>query len=451
MAKKIIQDIIVNKDPKGLRTSVCIVSQVKETTAKKIEDKPIWISQKKKGEDVFSTSFSAVSQEKEEISNKSRKAIWILAVVFCLFAVFLLSSLFSTAEIKIYPKEDTIQLDNSYTISKDPTTSFVPLEIIQVEKTMSKIVEPDSEGEVRMKATGKAFIYNEYSTSKQRLIVNTRLETPEGLIYRIKQSVDVPGFKMEGNKKIPGKIEVEIIADEAGEKFNMKVSDLKGDFTIPGLKDSKSKYEGFYGRLSSDITGGYVGLLKKISDEKKEVNKKELRDAISIGLIKEFSSNIPEGYIYFKDIKVIEFDETISGKVSLENELSEKGILKVMVFDEKKIAYYIASKSIEGFDDTNIYPVFSDDIIASIKGKTEKPWTEDTLTLNLIGQVRIIKNVNEQALKDFVKGMRKSTVGMLISSQFSDQIEKVSISLRPQWNLSLPKKAENIKVRVMLE
>jgi len=451
MAKKIIQDIIVNKDPKGQRTSVCIVSEVKETSRKNIEDKPIWISQKKRGEDIFSTTFSSIPDDSENISSKSRRAIWITAVVFCLVALFLISTLFSVAEIKVYPKENLVDLNDSYTITKDSSNSFIPFEVVQVEKTLSKKVEPDSEEQVSIKAVGKAYIYNEYGTEKQRLIANTRLETLDGLIYKIKTSVDVPGYTMEGNKKIPGRIEAEIIADEAGEKYNTKVSDLKGDFTIPGLKDSPTKYEKFYGRLSSDVSGGYIGLMKKVSEEKKGVYKKELRDALSVELIKEFSVQKPKGYVFFENVKFIEFDDSISGEVSLENEVSEKGVLEVIVFDENKLGLYLATDKIKEFESGDVYPVFLDGIIAEVKGKTNKPWTENSLTLNLQGQVRIVRKVDEEKLKDFVKGMRKSTVGVLISSEFSEEIGKISINLRPQWNLSLPKKAENIKVRVILE
>jgi hypothetical protein len=452
MAKKIIQDIIVNKDPKGNRTSICVVSQIKETASKKIEeDKPIWISQKKRGEDVFSTTFASIPQGAENITPRSRKAMWIIAVVVCLVAVFLLSSLFSTAEIRVYPNSNSVELDDTLKISKDSENSSIPFEIVQVEKTVSKKVDPDSEQQSSIKAVGKAFIFNEYSTSKQRLIVNTRLETSDGLIYKIKQSVDVPGFKMEGDKKIPGKIEVEIIADEAGEKYNMKVSDLKGDFTIPGLKDSKSKYEGFYGRLSSDIKGGYIGLVKTVSDEKKETYKNELRSTLSTELIKEFSANVPKGYVYFENVKYIEYDNSVSGIVSMENELSEKATLRVFVFDEKKLASYIAVNKIEGYESGEVYPIFTNDVVVQLKAKTEKPWEEESLSLDIQGQVKIIKKVDEDRLKKFVVGMRKSTVGVLISSEFSDEIEKISINLRPQWNLSLPKKAENIKVRVVLE
>ncbi len=451
MAKKIIQDIIVNKDAKGLRTSVCVVSQIKETTNKKIEDKPIWISEKKRGEDVFSTTLSSSPRENEPTNGGSRKAIWIVAVVFCIAAIFLLSSLFSTAEIKVYPNNDVVELNDSYVISKDSDTKLIPFEIVQVEKTLSKKVTPDSEGPVSLKATGKAFIFNSYSTEKQRLIANTRLATTDGLVYRIKTSVDVPGFTMDGSKKIPGKIAVDFIADEAGEKYNMQISDLKGDFSIPGLKDSPKKYEGFYGRLSSDITGGFTGVVKQVSEEKKAVYTKELRDALSTELIKEFSTKKPKGYVFFENIKYVEFDNSISGKVSSENEVSEKGTLKVFVFNENKLASYLATEKIKGFEKGDVYPVFSGNIVTELKSKTDKPWLEDTLTLNLQGQVKIVKSVSEEKLKDFVKGMRKSSVGVLISSEFSTEIEKISINLRPQWNLSLPKKAENIKVRVVLD
>lgn len=453
MAKKIIQDIIVNKDPKGIKTSVCVVSEIKEATnKKKVEDTPIWVSQKKRGEDVFLTSFSSSNSSPEKINNRGRKFLWFLAVSLVIVVIFLISTMFSTAEITVYPKSVSVDVNNDIKISKSPLSTGLPYEIIQIEKTLSKSVEPDGEEQVSIKAVGKAFIYNEYSTSNQRFIINTRLESSDGLIYKIKQSADVPGYRMEGNKKIPGRVEVEIIADEAGEKYNMKVSDLKGDFTIPGLKEIKTKYKDFYARLSSDVIGGYVGPRKIVSEDKKKEYKDTLRDMVRTELVKDFASNLPKGYITFDSLKEIDFDENISGIVSVDNTLSEKGILKALVFNEEKIASYIESlKELVNEDNGTVYPVFPEDFSVTVKGDAQNLWDKNELIINLSGSLKIVRKIDEEKLKNFISGVRKSTVGVLISSQFPNDVEKTSIIVSPQWNLSLPKKAENIKVRVVLE
>ena len=66
--------------------------------------------------------------------------------------------------------------------------------------------------EVSLKASGRIVIYNNYNTAKQRLVRNTRFETPPGFIYRINKSIDVPGQTTEAGRTIPGSIEVTIHA-----------------------------------------------------------------------------------------------------------------------------------------------------------------------------------------------------------------------------------------------
>ena len=82
------------------------------------------------------------------------------------------------------------------------------------------------------------------------------------MIYKIPESITVPGKKTVGGKSIPGSVETLIFADEPGEKYNLKISELKGDFKVAGFKGDK-KYDFFYGRAKTDIDGGSSGVIKK--------------------------------------------------------------------------------------------------------------------------------------------------------------------------------------------
>ena len=66
-------------------------------------------------------------------------------------------------------------------------------------------------------------------------------QTP--IIFRIPKTVTIPGAKLESGELIPGKLEMEVTADNAGEKYNIEPS----DFTIPGFKGSP-KFEKFYAK-----------------------------------------------------------------------------------------------------------------------------------------------------------------------------------------------------------
>ena len=87
--------------------------------------------------------------------------------------------------------------------------------------------------EVAQKSKGKITVYNEYGSSPQILIATTRFQSVEGLIFRTLKTISVPGARVENGKTIAGAIDVEVIADKAGQVYNV----APGKFTIPAFKE----------------------------------------------------------------------------------------------------------------------------------------------------------------------------------------------------------------------
>lgn len=227
-------------------------------------------------------------EEDKHIEKSSYMFLWIVCIISVATLLFFLSSIFSTATIIITPRSEKVSLNDTYNITTDKAISSSTLhyELMTINKDLSKTLETDGEEYVEKKATGKAILYNNFSTVSQRLINNTRLETKSGLTYRIRESVEIPGIKTVAGVKTPGSVEVDIIADMPGDKYNMDLEDLKGDFSIPGFKGS-TKYTAFYGRLSSDVTGGFIGNMKKVSEEKLISARSEIKESLNADLIKE--------------------------------------------------------------------------------------------------------------------------------------------------------------------
>ncbi|OGI21534.1 MAG: hypothetical protein A2808_00660 [Candidatus Moranbacteria bacterium RIFCSPHIGHO2_01_FULL_55_24] len=120
------------------------------------------------------------------------------------------------------------------------------------------------------KARGSIVIYNEFSKDPQSLVATTRFETPDGKIFRLTESITVPGMTSE-----PGAIEAQVMADQTGEEYNVAPT----TFTIPGFKGSP-KYEKFSGKSVKNMTGGGntgsdIATITKADLEKAENNAKE--------------------------------------------------------------------------------------------------------------------------------------------------------------------------------
>ena len=103
------------------------------------------------------------------------------------------------------------------------------------------------------------------------------------MIYRIPESINVPGKTVKDGVETPGTIEVEVFADEAGEKYNIG----KVDFTVPGFKNDPARYKGFYARSVTAMTGGFVGKMKTVLPEEKRSTLAQLDADIKTELQKE--------------------------------------------------------------------------------------------------------------------------------------------------------------------
>jgi hypothetical protein len=427
MAKKIIQDIYINK--KSIRLIKKSRSNVKHEEIRENNKKDEHIEKKR---------------TLEKVSNNSHFFLWGLCIVFVALVLFLLSSTFSTATITITPKIQTLVLDDTFNITTDTTnTKNLHFQIMTVKKTASKSLETDGEQYVELKAMGKVIIYNNDSTSKQRLINNTRLSTPDGLIYRIRNSVDVPGTKVVSGVKTPGSVEVDVIADVAGDKYNMSISDLKGDFKIPGFKDS-TKYNTFYARLSSDITGGFIGNQKKVSQDNIIAGRNELINSLKTDIVKDIYTQTPEQFLVFKDNYFTQINDLPGVSKNSSYEISEEVIAYVVMFNKVELSNYLAKIKIKDFDNSKVDILWSDAISASTTGSTAKPWTEKTLKIKLTGQTRFVWVYDPKEILSAIKGQSRDILQILLKQ--TPPIKEIQASIRPQWNSTFPKNENKIKI-----
>ncbi len=438
MPKKIIQDIYIADKRKSIR-------MIKKDDIKPNREKSIG---RKHGKDLLvkkilkkDNTFSDFGIEK--VNKSSHILLWLITIISVAVLVFLISSTFSTASIRITPKEAKIILDDTYDLYKDGEKGL-NYEIMTVKKELSKELTTDGEEYVERKSVGKAIIYNKDSTSKQRLINNTRLETVDGLIYRIRQSVDVPGYKIVGGVKTPGSVEVEIIADAPGDKYNMKLEDLKGDFTIPGFKGT-TKYNTFYARLSAGTTGGFIGKVKKVSEENLKKGREELKNELKDVLIKDIYTQKPNQYFFFKDNYYIQYSDLSDSSEGDVYKIFESAVIYVVIFNENNLANFIAEEEIESFDNSKVDIIWDDNIVSSISGSTEKPWNENSLKIKLTGNANIVWQYDLNSILNKIKGQDKEILSDVIKEN-SDFITEIQATIRPQWKKTFPENIKKIKV-----
>lgn len=374
-------------------------------------------------------------------------ALWFVSGIAIIALVLAFSILFSDAKISVTPKQNKTFVDAQFTATLgagDAETGKLAYEIMTIEKTGSKKISASGKEKIEEKASGRIVIFNDFNTSSQRLIKNTRFETPEGLIYRIDKSVVVPGQKIENGEKVPGSIEVTVYADTAGEKFNIGLT----DFTIPGFSGSP-RFDKFYARSKTPMTGGFIG--EKLTADPADVEKarSEIRADLKAQLLNEaFSQNHDEFYL-FEDAIFVEFEpqpqiETGGDEV----EVIEKATLYGVLFNKEKFAGHIAKNTLAAFDEgTVLIADISTLTVSAIDKENARPWEDGEFKFSVNGNARIVWTFDEEKLKRDLAGRAKAALATILPGYPS--IEKAEVILRPFWKRSFPEKTSKIKIEIV--
>ena len=463
MARKLIQDIFVKEKPVDtaplrpreeikkpaepkLEPDVMPSKPEKEFFNKRQDFKKIF-RERKKGLEVI----QKFDGTEEKISKNSHIFIWIICIICVATLLFFVSSIFATATLTITPKSEPVALNDTYqvtmstsSVSNASTTPVLQYKVLAMTQTMSQAMVTNGSQNVAIKATGKAVIYNNYSTASQRLIINTRLETTGGLIYRITQSTTVPGIKTVKGVKTPGSVEVNIVADAPGSQYNMKLTDFKGDFTIPGFQGTP-QYSGFYARLSTDAVGGYIGTAKTASADVISAGRTELKNSLETELIKDIYSENPSQNTIFKNDYFVEYTDMPDAPDATNYTISESATIYAIVFDSQELAAFIAKNKLGDYDNSAVDAVWNSDMSVAVSGMTATPWLENSLKATFTGDANIVWSYDSAKILDEIRGQDKSVLNNIVNEN-KNSITQMTASIMPAWDNTFPKNINKIKI-----
>lgn len=437
MPKRIINDILVSK--KSIR-------QIPIMREKKVRAEKVTSNRDEEVEIVSTRLTRATSWQRKPLNPKF--VIWSLAGI-CLLALFFgISIIFSSATIIITPRTEKIVFSSeTFTAKSDVINSdSLTFEVLKVKQTAGEIVEATEEKEVSQKASGKIIIYNNYSTTPQRLINNTRFEATGGKVYRINTSVIVPGLKKVNGKVVPGSVEAVVFADQAGEDYNLRLNDLAGDFKIPGFKGDP-RYDGFYARLKDDISGGFIGRQRIVEDGVRKAAEENIKLKLKEQLLKELYAVKPDNYLIFKDGYSVDYTGLSDTPVeSNKVKINIEGNLSGIVFNSLKLANYLATKKISKFDALPVEFIPSDDLVTTLVGKDMASlWKNSSLDITLSGEAIIKWQYDGAMIKRDFAGKKETDLKNLMT-KYRDSVKEMKVLFRPVWTRYMPDNPNKIKI-----
>lgn len=373
----------------------------------------------------------------------SRKVFAMLAGLVLIGFIFGMMTVFTSASVKIVPKKEELAFNLALAASNNalPLDNNLKFEIIEIKKEAEKKVPTNGEEMVEKKASGAIIVYNNFSKENQRLITRTRFETPEGLIFRIAESITVPGKSASG----PGQVEAVVYADEAGEKYNVS----KTDFSIPGFKNDTARFKGFYAKSKTVMTGGFIGKMKKVAEADKKSAIDELQNAITSDLEKELKAKIPSGFTALKGSGAYQFNDLglVEGD-GLNTMLKIEGVARMAVFDKNSLASVIAKEYLKNWEGVPVEIRNFDSISVLFDANFDlfQNSSPQNIPLKLSGTATVFAAVNGIVVAESLKDLPKNNLNSVMA-RFPG-VSSAKATVRPFWKKTFPSSIAKININV---
>jgi len=371
---------------------------------------------------------------------KIRRSILWAAVVVCLGVLgYVISSLFTGATVTVSPKTQKVPVNIVLLASKDASMkgSELQYQIVTLSDQLQREVVAQGTRMEEKKASGQIVIYNNETTATQRLIRNTRFQTPEGLIYRISEPVTIPGKK----GTVPGSIEVTVYADAAGADYNIGLT----DFTIPGFKTSPTKYKNIYARSKTVMAGGSKGVVRIV----KPADEKAARDAmvseLKLRLIDSARAQTPADSAFFERATLFTVEQLSNQNKDTDTVvLTQKVVLTGLVLEKKALAQAIAMKAVNGYDEKPID-------LSTVEGLDIVPqnmsigvFDRDPVKLAVSGTASFVWLYDAEKIATALASQKKAQIKEILAN--FPEVTPIKATVTPIWRSTFPDDATRITI-----
>jgi hypothetical protein len=387
--------------------------------------------------------------------NKKRRGGMILSI-FLFIAIITGGIGFSVATggavVTIYPKSRELTVNAEFTAFKQNTAGELTYEILTIEATGERQVKASGQETVSEQATGEIEIVKT-TAGAERLIKNTRFATTDGKVFRIQESVVVPGaVKGADGKMAPGRIRALVFADVAGPDHNIPANTK---LTVPGFKESgfTELYDAIYAENPTAFTNGMNGPRFIIDEAELATARQSLQSELRDSLLGRVENEKPAGFTTFKDAIAITYNAlpAVQYGESLVT-IREQAVLQIPLFKDADFASFIAKESIVGYDPAETVRINNLDtlLFSYVVATTSQANIAnlESLAFKIAGAPKIVWSFDAEQMKADLLGMPKTAfIGVLGKYPGIDRGE---VKIRPFWKQSFPKELNEIEINEVL-
>jgi len=364
--------------------------------------------------------------------------ILVLLFLSCGAAFFLIRP---EAEVKVWPylqtRDFSIQARVDESVENiDLEENIIPGRALEAEKLVSENFK--TTGLEQRKAEGTIVLYNKYTTGEENWREGTRFISSEGKLFYSKSAITVPGAKYVGGDLVPGSVEVQVVAAEPGEDYNIDPT----KFSVYVYRGT-AKYPYYWAESSLKMQGG--GSVSVVTSQDLESAEEALSEKAKSQSKETLKAGIPEGWILAESLVESEIIEVIP--LSQEGQVQESFTFQVsaksrgIAFKKDDIKSLVEKRISENIDLSQEISPFNMDI--------EYDMTED-LALTISVSAEIYQGMDESLLKKSCFGKTPFEAEQSVLSGFSG-VEKIEIDLKPFWARRVPEDVNKVAVEFVLE
>jgi len=379
-----------------------------------------------------------ISEPTYTIPRTPRKFPYVTAVIALVIIALSVAALyfFSGASVTIDPSTATSAVSGNYTATASAGT--LPFEVISVQKIATQTVPGTGTESVSEAAQGSVTIYNT-QTKSQRLITNTRFETPAGLVFRIHSPVVVPAAT---NATTPGSVTATLYADSAGDSYNIGAT----TFTLPGLAGSAA-FTAVTAKSTTTMTGGFSGTRPKVAQATEDSAHAALKTALAPDLQSGLKAQIPAGYVLLPGASFLTYqdlDHTADAN-GTSVDVREQGSASAVIFPSAALASAIAAQAISTY---NGEPVsIPDTSTLTLTPAAGAPAAgAQSFAFSLSGNATIVWTVDPARIASAVAGKTRDSAQVVLSG--FPEVRRALLVLRPFWASAFPADPKDVKVTV---
>jgi hypothetical protein len=404
---------------------------------------------------------------------------FILALSLGLFMLITYIAL-PGATVYIKPKFDNIEHTVNITLAdkrKNQTLlsrnepHVIASEEIETVTKQTKVFNTTSKLFDGVNARGFITVYNK-SEDEWPLKKETRFQTEDGLVFRIKEGIFVPpaATDEEGNEVL-GEYRAAVEADPfdiydhpIGDRGNIGPT----TFIIPGL--SKFNQELLWGESDSFMEGGETRFQRVVQEEDIDSAKKQVEDNLTLMAKEDLNTHIEEiNRLNHTNLALLDNDRYLKTELQ---ELRISDDLEGSVREKFEVFAQIQAKGI-AYDFDQLFAILKKELKTRahpdmhVRDDSIRPESisfEAVSEDEVLGQIKItatIKGIQEfvidsslQAGLRFSNKVKERIVGLTVGEAESyignlPEVDEVEIKLWPIWLSRIPRIADNIEVKLM--